>query len=121
MKKRDGILILILLAAAALFFLGYRFWNRQSPEMVVVYVGDEEYARFPIAEDKELLIETDRGSNYLVVRDGKADVTEADCPDKLCVRQSAVSETGETIVCMPHQVIVTVERAAQKARSISED
>ena len=62
MKKQDGILILVLLTAAAVFFLGYRIWNRKTPEEVVVYVGEQEYARFPIKEDRELLIETEKAS-----------------------------------------------------------
>ncbi len=114
MKKKDGILILVLLAAAAVFFLGYRLWNRKTPEEVVVYVGEQEYARFSVKENREFLIETEKGSNLLILKDGTADVTEASCPDKICVHQSPISQTGETIVCMPNRVIVTIEQASQK-------
>lgn len=114
LKKQDGILILALLVTAAVFFLGYRFWNRESPEEVVVYVGEQEYARFSVGEDTELLIETENGTNRLMIKEGEADVTEASCPDKICVHQSPISETGETIVCMPNRVIVTIEQASQK-------
>ena len=114
MKKQDGILIFVFLAAAAVFFLGFRLWNRKPPEEVVVYVGDREYARFSIQEERELVIEAENGTNRLIVKDGKADVTEASCPDKICVHQSPISQTGETIVCMPNQVIVTIEQASQK-------
>lgn len=114
LKKQDGILILVLLAAAAVFFLGYRLWNRKTPEEVVVYVGEQEYARFSVKENREFLIETEQGSNLLILKDGTADVTEASCPDKICVHQSPISQTGETIVCMPNRVIVTIEQASQK-------
>lgn len=114
LKKQDGILILALLVTAAVFFLGYRFWNRESPEEVVVYVGEQEYARFSVGEDTELLIETENGTNRLMIKEGEADVIEASCPDKICVHQSPISETGETIVCMPNRVIVTIEQASQK-------
>lgn len=114
MKKQDGILIFVLLIMAAVFFFGYRLWNRESPEEVVVYVGEQEYARFSIREEEEFLIETEKGINQLIIRDGKADVTEASCPDKICVHQSPISQTGETIVCMPNRVIVTIEQASQK-------
>lgn len=115
MRKQDGILILSLLAAAAFFFWGFRLWNGKSPEVAVVYVGEEEYGRFSLGEDRECLIETENGTNRLVLRDGKADVTEASCPDKICVHQSPISQTGETIVCMPNRVIVTIEQASQNA------
>jgi hypothetical protein len=35
-------------------------------------------------------------------------MTEADCPDKLCVQEKAVSKNGETIVCLPHRVVVEI-------------
>lgn len=114
MKKQDGILILVLLVIAAVFFCGYGLWNQESPEEVVVYVGEQEYARFSVKEDRELLIETENGTNRLILKDGEADVTEASCPDKICVHQSSISETGETIVCMPNRVIVTIEKASQR-------
>ena len=33
---------------------------------------------------------------------------DADCPDRLCVKQGSISKNGESIVCLPHKVIVTV-------------
>lgn len=116
MKRQDGILIFALLTAGAVFFLVFRLWNQRMPEDVVVYVGEEEYARFPLREDRELFIETERGTNRLILKDKEVDVTEASCPDKICVRQSPISRTGETIVCMPNRVIVTIEQASQSMK-----
>ena len=36
-------------------------------------------------------------------------MTKADCPDKLCVNQNAVSKNGESIICLPNKVVVTVD------------
>ena len=33
----------------------------------------------------------------------------ADCPDQLCVHQKAISRTGESIICLPNQVVVSVQ------------
>ena len=35
-------------------------------------------------------------------------LTEADCPDKLCVHQKAISKNHEMIVCLPNKVVVEV-------------
>ena len=45
----------------------------------------------------------------MLFRSSTADMTEADCPDKLCVNQRAVSKNGESIICLPNKVIVTVD------------
>ena len=116
MKKQDGILILVLLTAAAVFFLGYRFWYRKNAGEVVGFLGAQADGPVPSKEGRGLLIETEKGINRLIVKDKKADVTEGSCPDKICVRQSPISQTGETIVCMPNQVIVTIEQVAGTLR-----
>ena len=72
------------------------------------------YGTYPLDVDKEIPIQKDgKTTNLLVIRDGKADVTEADCPDKLCVHQKAISKTNETIVCLPNKVVVQVIGAGE--------
>lgn len=110
MKRQELVLVLILLAASAAVFLGYRLFHRGTGRWAVVYVGKEERGRFSLEEDGEFLLTgKGGGTNRLVIRKGEADVTEASCPDKICVHQNPISQIGETIVCMPNQVIVTIE------------
>ena len=68
-----------------------------------------ETARYALSEPRSELIDTGRGTNLLVIQDGKAKVTEADCPDRLCVNQKAISYQGESIICLPHKLTVTIE------------
>ncbi|MBQ2100048.1 MAG: NusG domain II-containing protein, partial [Lachnospiraceae bacterium] len=49
------------------------------------------------------------GSNILVIRDGEAYLSEANCPDLLCVRQGKIHYTGQVITCLPNRLTVTVE------------
>ena len=42
--------------------------------------------------------------------DVPAYMKEADCPDKLCVHMKKISQVNETIVCLPNQVILTIEK-----------
>ena len=36
-------------------------------------------------------------------------LTEANCPDLLCVRQGKIRYTGQSIICLPNRLTVTVE------------
>jgi hypothetical protein len=36
-------------------------------------------------------------------------MAEADCPDGLCVKQHKIDKTGQTIVCLPHRVVIEIE------------
>ncbi len=35
-------------------------------------------------------------------------MTEADCPDRICVKEGWVSRMGECITCLPNKLIVEV-------------
>ena len=48
------------------------------------------------------------GTNHIVIQDNAVYMSDADCPDKLCVHTGTIHKTGETIVCLPHRVVVEI-------------
>lgn len=108
MKKGDFILIGCILVFAVVSLLVYRYVNGGAAKWAVVTVDGQEYGRYPLDEDQEILIQgAGGGTNLLVIKDGYADVMDASCPDKLCVHQHKIRDNGETIVCLPNKVVVT--------------
>ena len=107
MKKGDIILILLILLVAGSAFGIYRAFPGSGGGEAVVYVDGEEEGRYSLNEDQT--IEINGGTNILQIKNGKADMTEADCLDQLCVNQRAISRQGESIICLPHKVVVEVE------------
>ncbi len=71
----------------------------------------ETYGTYSLSKDQTISIKDGNGyvTNTLVIRNRKAYMESADCPDKLCVRQKSISLVHETIVCLPNKVVVTVE------------
>ncbi|MDD3360715.1 MAG: NusG domain II-containing protein [Hespellia sp.] len=109
-KKNDVILIgaVLMIAAAALAAV---FYFHKPGEKVIVTVDGEEYGRYDLNEDQTIQIDTDAGSNTLTIKDGRADMTDADCPDQICVRESPLEDdTPGTIVCLPHKLIVEMKQ-----------
>lgn len=106
-KRNDIVLICILAVSAAVLFLCINLFS-DSGKWAVVTVDGEEYGRYPLAVDAEIEIESEGGTNTLVIKDGKADVVSASCPDGLCVKFSAISNNGETIVCLPNKTVVSI-------------
>ena len=81
-----------------------------------VTIDRKEYGVYSLDQDQEIPIEQDGVvCNYLVVKDGKADMIDADCPDQLCVNMKAISAQGETIVCLPHKLVVEVISAEEQS------
>lgn len=107
-RRNDLILIAVLLAVAALGLM-YLFLLRKSGDTVRVTVNGELYGVYSLAEPltEDILTGEDR-LNRLVIRDGKAYVERATCPDGICAAHHPIFRDGESIICLPHGVVVTV-------------
>ena len=81
-------------------------------ERVTVTVDGDLLMELPLNEDTQVVIGGEEHSNTLVIQNGTAQVIAADCPDQICVRQGAIQYDGETIVCLPHKLVVAVESGA---------
>ena len=107
-KRNDIILIAVLLLLATAGLLLSRLFKTEGDTAVVIIDGVES-ARYPLDTDIEVVIETENGVNTLVISGGKAYVSVADCPDGICSSHRPVSMVGETIVCLPHSLVIKIE------------
>lgn len=81
--------------------------------MAVMQDG-EEIRRFSLKEEQVYRIESENGeSNLLCIQGGKAYMKEADCPDQICVNHRPIVSVGETIVCLPHKLVIKVISGAE--------
>ena len=108
---KAGIITGIALAAVAaggiVTFMLMRSAEVTDP-VAEIRVGGETVRRVPLSEDCEFTIECPSGSNTITVADGAVSVTDADCPDRICVRTGAISGGKIPIICLPHQLEIIV-------------
>lgn len=105
-KKKDWLLIIVIVCVAGGAFLMHELIGGRGANAVTVKVNGEFSGTYSLAEDREISI--NNGTNILQIKNGKADMIEASCPDKLCVNQKAVSMNRESIICLPNKVVVEV-------------
>ena len=105
--KNDILLVLAVLVLAGGLWL-YNILSRESGARVSVTVAGEELCTLPLDEDTSLVIGEGERQNTLVISGGEAWISEASCPDHVCVRSGHVSFDGQTIVCLPHKLVITV-------------
>ena len=106
--KNDIILAVIVIAVAATGVLLLNIFKTEG-EFAVVKIDGKETERYPLSVNTEVVIETENdGKNTLVIEDGKAFIKDATCPDKICEGHSKISYKGETIVCLPHKVVIEI-------------
>ncbi len=85
--------------------------NQKPGNVVKVTVDKQVKDCYNFNKDTEVVIKTgdkDQFENILVIENGKAFIKSANCPDKICVKHHKISKTGETIVCLPHKLVVEI-------------
>ena len=112
MKKKDIILIIVLLVISIGGLLAYQLFGKlldvDQAEVVVIMHG-EEYGRYPLDENQEIVIKATHGNSILRIQDGKAKMISAGCPDQVCVEHAAISMGYDNIVCIPNEINVKIE------------
>lgn len=106
MKKADMLLAAALLLIAGILYLILRPGGTGA--WVVVTANGDQIARYPLNCDLTVTI-GEEDYNMLEISGGTAAVTDANCGDRTCVGMGPVSREGETIVCLPHRLVIRVE------------
>ena len=109
--RNDGIFIGGLAAICVIVFIVFSVMHRSQGSIIVITRNGELYGTYNLSQNQTIEIEnTDyEVTNTLQIKDGVAKMIEADCPDKLCMHQKAISVSKENIVCLPNRIVVTVE------------
>lgn len=108
--KADFLLLFVLLLLGIAGVFTVRIMTQKSGASVRVLVHGEIYGTYGIEQEQSIKIRQNGSvTNVLQISEGKAKMVQADCPDKLCVHQNAIAKQGETIVCLPNQVVVEIE------------
>ena len=106
-------MIAIVIVVALMLGLYLQFF-KQTGDMVEVTVDGKLYGRYSLSEELTEDIHTGfdgRQLNRLVIKDGKAYIEKATCPDGICAAHRPVYRDGESIICLPNRVVVTVVSA----------
>lgn len=109
LKKRDIILIISLLLVGIIALVIWHFVYSVDGKYVTIEQRDNLIGIYPLNVDKEIEIEhRNEVVNKIVIENGYCYMEEAECPDHLCIKQGKVNKSGQTIVCLPNRVVVTV-------------
>lgn len=106
-RLRSDLLLLGGLAAVGLALFALLSLVRDDGVQVLVRVDGVVTQRFSLSEPRSYTIQTrDEGVNELRIDDGAVWLESANCPDCLCVKQGKIRYAGESIICLPHGVVV---------------
>lgn len=109
-SKGDIFLIgsIILCSFFAYVLMGISAGNKNG-SVAEISVDGKIYKCVSLSENCELEIKTQKGISKIKVENNSIQMVYGDCPDRICEKQGAVSKTGESIVCLPNRIIITVK------------
>ena len=122
-KKADLILLAVLLIAGLAASIVLARSGKGGGQVTIKSAG-KKIGTYSLKENRTLLITKDghifdwdgtdsqgeTGYNILQIRDGKADMISADCHNHDCVNHRPISKDGENIICLPHKIVIQIEK-----------
>lgn len=101
-------IVIIILCIAGIVLTSFIFRKANNNLILVVYVGREK--KIYSLNDADFTVKGENNWVKVRVRDGKVKITESSCNDKCCVNMGAISSEGQSLVCLPGRIFVTIEK-----------
>ncbi len=117
-QKTDIFFLSILLSAGVLLAVFIYFPRTSVGTYVEIRVDGEKTAAYPLSADRRETVHTASGENTIMIQNGAVSMTAADCPDKVCVSMRRISRSGETIVCLPHKLVLEIKNSGNGGNSL---
>ncbi len=108
MTRGDLLLGGSLLLLGVIFFVGIIFWGQEEANKVEVQVNGKTVGIYSLTEEQEISLK-DLGENTFAIENGHVKMIKADCPDQYCVQHHSISKNGESIICLPNKVVLTIK------------
>lgn len=108
-RGQDGLTVVVTVDGEE--YCSELLWGENAGGNIGKNLGDSDRAEeynSQLQQSKRKEIDID-GHNKIVIANGEVWMEEADCPDKLCISQGKISRSGQTIICLPNKVMVTIK------------
>lgn len=111
MKKKDLILGVSVIVIALAMILIMQLTRSEDGNQIRITVDGKVYGTYVLGKDQTIEVKNGDFYNKIRIKDGKAYMEEANCPDGYCEEQGKISGHTQTIVCLPHKLVVEVMEA----------
>ncbi len=80
--------------------------------IAIITVNGKFYKEVDITQEETFVVESKKGTNTIEVKDNEISISEATCPDRLCVRHGSLKNKYDAIVCLPNKVVIEYKTSA---------
>ena len=116
----DGLVAAAVIALAVIVAVGfYAPKKADGPLRVVISAEGKTLEQGTLLELSGTRVYTNRGYTLTVeIADGAVNVVDSDCPGHDCQHTPPISRSGQSIVCLPAQIVITLEGASSDAPDV---
>ena len=108
LKKYDIIAIICVAVIVIISYITVNLLRNDEADTVVIYVDGKIEKKLDLNKNQEYKVNVDNGYNIIRVKDKKVRIKESDCSNQTCVNMGTISKDGQTLICLPHKVEVTI-------------
>ena len=117
-KKLDFVIIAVLMILSFLpeIILGASVGKGLNNTYAEITISGKLYKTIPLAHHKgeeTIELKTKNGVNIIKIKDNKIGIIDADCPDKVCMNPEYIEKAGESLVCLPHKVMIEIKGSTE--------
>ena len=105
-KYRMDVIVVASFLLLAVAVLGVVELIKTEGAYAEAVVDGEVVGKYPLSLDG--VYSLNGGTNTITVKDGVAYMSFSDCPDHTCEIAGKVRHVGQTIVCLPNHLTVTI-------------
>ncbi|MDF2879850.1 MAG: hypothetical protein K0R54_407 [Clostridiaceae bacterium] len=114
MKKWDFIIIVFLIIISLIpeGIILFKRSKHYSETYAEITVSGKLYKEINLSDHKgeeSFQIKTDLGYNIIKVENNKISIIDADCKDKVCIKEGTINMPGQTIACLPHKLVIEIK------------
>lgn len=126
MKAMDYVLMVGILLLAGVMLI-YNVVNFGAPisesAQVIISIDGETYGTYLLKEDAIITLgeATDDHYNQVQIVDQGVSMITANCQDQICVKTRTITKAGQSIVCLPHRVMVEIDNSGSLEESEVDD
>ena len=116
MKKGDYIVIIIILIASFAMIIKNERVLTQDNKALLINIDGKEEKKYSIEENigREIEINNEYGKNIIKITKDGALMTYSDCKDQVCVHAREIKNKGDSRICLPHRLEITIDSNKDK-------
>jgi len=109
MKKSDIVFILLAALLIGGAFLAFEIISNSHGRTVVIEEGNEVVGSYPLSEDRTIPVQGPLGISTVIIKNGEVYMADSPCSNKICIDMGRVSEKGDSIICLPNRIYITIQ------------